>query len=151
MNSKLLESVAQDLFSIPPLIGRSVRRKLLKSPAAGLPAGLSLAHVQIMKTLQLEGPLHMTGIGQRLLIRGPQMTHLIDGLAEKGLVRRSADTEDRRAVRVLLTDSGREFLDEHDRIIVDGLRKTLSALTAEELGELSASLRSVRDILSKLE
>ena len=58
MNSRLLENVAQDQLTIPPFIGRSIRRKLLKSPAVWLPVSLPPARVHIVKTLQVEGTLH---------------------------------------------------------------------------------------------
>jgi DNA-binding MarR family transcriptional regulator len=151
MTSDLVSTVAEDLFSIPPRIGRSIRRKLLRTAPAGLHVGIAPGHVHIMKTLQDEGTLHVTGIGQKLLLPGPQMTHLLDGLVEQGMVERRTDPVDRRSINIILTDKGRDFLEEHDKVIMDGIRTALSSLDAEELEDLSVSLRRLSDTLSKLE
>jgi MarR family transcriptional regulator, transcriptional regulator for hemolysin len=39
-------------------------------------------------------------------IEGPTLTHHLDGLEKSGLIERERDPEDRRAVRVELTDAG---------------------------------------------
>jgi MarR family transcriptional regulator, transcriptional regulator for hemolysin len=42
-------------------------------------------------------------------IEGPTLTHHLDGLEKSGLIDRERDPEDRRAVRVELTDAGDEL------------------------------------------
>jgi MarR family transcriptional regulator for hemolysin len=42
-------------------------------------------------------------------IEGPTLTHHLDGLEKSGLIERARDPEDRRAVRVELTDAGDEL------------------------------------------
>jgi hypothetical protein len=68
MERDTLDSVAEDLFSIPPLIGRSIRRRVLKTALASIRESISPTHIEIMKTLQEAGTLHVTGIGRRLRI-----------------------------------------------------------------------------------
>jgi DNA-binding MarR family transcriptional regulator len=147
----VVESAARDLFSIPPLIARSVRRKLTSLPAPFLPTGMSPVHMHILKVLEEDGPSHLNAIGQKLLIKGPHMTHLVDVLVERALVARSTNPEDRRSTIVTLTGEGRRFLEEHERVLLDGIRVLLRSLTTRELEELSTSLRTLRDTLLKLQ
>ena len=148
MTSDLVDTVAEELFSITPLIARSIRRKLNDTvPPRFHKVGISHAQVHIVKTLQDEGTLHISEIAQKLLIHGSQMTHLIDGLVEQGMVERHVDPGDRRSLNIILTDMGRELLEEHDRVVMDGIRATLSSLTEEELDRLSNSLRTLGDLL----
>ena len=146
----ILDSAAEDLFSIPPLIGRSIRRKLLKTALACMHEGVLPPHLEIMKILDNAGTLHVAQIGERLQIPRPQMTHLIDGLVNLGITERQTNPSDRRAIDITLTGKGRRVLREHDRRLRDVLRTTLSGLEREDLEELSVSLRKLRDILSKL-
>jgi len=146
----ILDAAVEDLFSIPPVIGRSIRRKLLKGALADTHEGVLPPHLEIMKTLDEAGTLHVAQIGERLQIPRPQMTHLIDGLVNLGIAERHTDPSDRRAIDITLTGEGRTALREHDVMLRDALRTTLSGLTGEDLEVLSASLRKLRDILSKL-
>ena len=151
MRSDVLEKVAVDLLSIPPLIFRGVRRKLLKTALVDTGVDISPLHFEIMKLLHEAGTLHVAEIGERLRIARAQMTHLIDKLADLGIVERQMDTADRRMTNIVLTGKGEAILEEQDSNIKNAIKETLSCLTDEELQDLSDSLRKLRDILSRLQ
>lgn len=151
MRSRILESVTEDLLSIPPIIFREVRRKLLRTALVNIDVDISPVHFGIMKLLYETGTLHVAEIGERLQIARPQMTHLIDKLADLEIVERHADTTDRRMINIVLTDKGKTTFEEHDKSIRKAMRDTLSCFTDKELDDLSDSLRKLRDLLSKLQ
>ena len=151
MKPEMLDSIAEDLFTIPPLIGRSIRRKLLRMAMAHIREDISPPHFEIIKTLEEAGTLHVTEIGERLQIPRPQMTHLIDKLVALDMVERQPDARDRRIINIALTGKGKTLLKKHRRVIEGTIKKSLTSLTDEELEELSTSLRKLRQILSKLE
>ena len=150
MRNDILERVAEDLFSIPPLIGRSIRRKLLKMALTSFNKNTVPPHFEIMKLLDEAGTLHIAEIAERLQMTGPQMTHLIDKLVDLALVKRQVGTTDRRTINVMLTRKGKTTLEEHDSFIRNTIKDTLSCLTDKELEDLSVSLRKLRDIFSKI-
>ena len=150
MRSKILDSVTEDLLSIPPIIFREIRRKLLRTALINLDLDISPVHFGIMKQLQEAGTLHVAEIGERLQIARPQMTHLLDKLAELKIIERHTDKTDRRMINIVLTDKGKNTLEEHTSGIRKAMRETLSVLTDKELDDLSDSLRKLQDLLSKL-
>jgi DNA-binding MarR family transcriptional regulator len=151
MKNSILDRVAEDLFSTMPLIGRSIRRKLLKTALTGFNEDITPPLFEIMKLLEETGTLHVAEIGERLQIARPQMTHLIDKLVDLDIVERQTGTADRRMINITLTKKGKTILKKHDSHIKNATRETLSCLTDEELQDLSASLRKLRDIFSKLQ
>jgi len=151
MRSEILESITEDLLSIPPLIFRGVRRKLLKTALANSDVDITPLQFEIMRLLEEVGTLHIAEIGEKLQIARPQMTHLIDKLEGLGMVERQMGAADRRTIDIVLTGQGKDTLKEHDSRIRNAIRETLSCLTDEELEDLSDSLRKARDVLSKLE
>jgi len=151
MKNNILDRVAEELFSIPPLIGRSIRRKLLKTALTSFNKDIVPPHFEIMKLLQEAGTLHIAEIAERLQIAGPQMTHLIDKLVDLDLVERQTGTADRRTINITLTSKGKTTLEEHNSWLRNAIRNTLSCLTGEELEDLSASLRKLQDIFLKLQ
>jgi DNA-binding MarR family transcriptional regulator len=150
VNKGALESVVEDLLSIPPLMRRNIQRKLVRTAFARI-EDISLPHFEIMKTLEESGTAHIVEIGKKLQIPKPQMTHLVDRLERLEMVERQPDESDRRSFNLTLTEKGCRTLEEHDRIIKNSIKQKLSCLTGDELRELSVSLRKLRDILSKLQ
>jgi DNA-binding MarR family transcriptional regulator len=151
MRDETLEKVAADLLSVPPLIFRLIRRKLVMTTLADTDVDIKLLHFEIMKVLQEEGTLHPARIGEMLLIAKAQMTHLIDKLEELGFVKREMDASDRRTINITLTDKGSKVMEEQDNLVINAVRENMAALTEVELETLSSSLRNLRDILFKLQ
>jgi len=151
MRRDILERVALDLLSIPPLIFRGIRRKLIRTTLTDIPVDITPLHFEIVRLLEEEGTLHIAEIVERLQIAKAQMTQLIDRLADLNLVERKTDIADRRTINITLTSEGRTVLEEHRKSIMSAIQETMSCLTDEEVADLSDSLRKLRHILSKLQ
>ena len=149
--TRIIDAVAEELFSTMPLIGRSIRRKLIRTALDGFDKDITPPHFEIIKLLMESGSLHIAEIGERLQIARPQMTHLIERLVEHDIAERQIGKEDRRMINVSLTEKGKTLIKEHEDQIRKATMETLSSLTVGELKELSASLRTLREIFSKLE
>lgn len=146
----MLDALADDLFSVPALVVRASRRKLLKTALACVDETITPLHFGVMKALMEAGPMCVTAVGDRLQVPPPQMTRVVDRLVTAGLVQRHTDPSDRRTVNLVLTDRGTTAMKEHEAAIRDSVAEALSCLTDEELRQLSASLKSLRDTFSKL-
>jgi DNA-binding MarR family transcriptional regulator len=151
MRGDILGRVAIDLLSLPPLIFRLIRRKLLMTTLADADVDIKLLHFEIMRVLKEEGIRHPAEIGERLLVAKAQMTHLIDKLFELDFVKREMGSDDRRTINITLTDKGTKVLEEQDNLVISAIRDNMSSLTDKELEALSHSLRTLRDILFKLQ
>ena len=151
MGSDIPGRVAVDLLSIPPLVFRIIRRKLINTTLADIDMDIRFPHIEIMSVLKEEGTLHPAEIGERLQIAKAQMTHLVDKLVELVLVERNVGAVDRRTINITLTDKGRSFMEQHENIVFNAVGEYISDLEESELETLSTSLRNLRDILFKLQ
>src|SRR5262245_49900475 len=70
---------------------------------------LNMQELRVVELLGNEGPRMMRELAEHLKVAVNSMTSIADGLERKGLVRRHRSEEDRRVVRVELTDSGRDI------------------------------------------
>ncbi|WP_115045779.1 MarR family winged helix-turn-helix transcriptional regulator [Xanthomonas arboricola] len=75
------------------------------------------------------GGIRQVALAQQLGMEGPSLVRLLDKLAAQGLVRREADSSDRRANQLWLTDAG--------QALVGRIEVRLDALRAEVFGTLS--------------
>jgi len=84
------------------------------------------------------------------------VTRLLNRVEKRGLLSRVRSSEDRRVVRLELTDDGRELAERMPEIFVDVLERAVEGFTSEEVGFLKSMLRrihancsdQVRDIAS---
>lgn len=73
------------------------------------PLGLSLAKLNVLSTLVgSNSPLTLGELAQRLACVRSNVTQLVDRLESDGLVRRESDPADRRSIRAVITDAGRD-------------------------------------------
>jgi DNA-binding MarR family transcriptional regulator len=151
MRNESMSRVALDLLSLPPLIFRLIRRKLVMTTLAETDVNLKLLHFEIMHVLKEEGTMHVAKIGDKLLIAKAQMTHLIEKLVELAFVEREMSPIDRRTMNISLTEKGRKFMDEQDSLILNAARDNMVSLSDNEVEELSVSLRNLRDVLFKMQ
>ena len=81
---------------------------------------LTLPQYRVLGILA-EGSAAASGLADRLAVRRPSITAVIDGLVARGLVDRRQEDTDRRRVALRLTDEGFRTLAEADRAVDDYL------------------------------
>jgi len=79
------------------------------------------------------------------------VTQLVDGLVDMALVRREADTRDRRVVRIKLTDLAVSKLAEFRKNYLTATSQVFDVLTDEEIRELVGLLEKVDAGLTRRE
>jgi DNA-binding MarR family transcriptional regulator len=79
-----------------------------------------------------------------MITRTPDITRLVDRLADAGLATRDRSTQDRRLVLLKITAAGLELLARLDQPILDVHRRQLAHLSPAELDELNRLLVKVR-------
>jgi DNA-binding MarR family transcriptional regulator len=108
--------------------------------------GLTAQQYNALRLLRGSHPerLPTLAIAARLVSRAPDITRLIDRLAERGLVARERPADNRRVVLVGITDAGLDLLRQLDGPVRDCGRRQLGHLKAAELAELTDLLRRAR-------
>ena len=79
------------------------------------------------------------------------MTRLLDRLEAKGLLERERSAEDRRVVRLTLTDAGRDVVRHIPQVLADVNNEALQGFSAEDFTQMKTLLQRMHDTLSKTE
>ena len=90
--------------------------------------------------LLAEGSSAASGLADRLAVRRPSITALIDGLVARGLVDRRQEDSDRRRVELRLTKDGERILAAADRAVDDYLVSIAGHLPPKEEAQALRSL-----------
>ncbi len=106
-------------------------------------SGLTVGQFGVLETLLHLGPLHQCELARKHLQSGGNITMIVDNLEKAGLVRRERLPEDRRYVRVHLTDAGRERIAELFPRQARNVTEQMSVLTDAEQEELARLCRKL--------
>ena len=123
-------------------LGRATARIQLQVEQALKGLGLTLTQHNALRILNGAGPGGLCGteIAARMISAVPDMTRLLDRLADAGLVERERDPENRRFVTARITEAGRER--------VAAAIPVLDALHREQFKGLSeGQLRTLLELL----
>ena len=128
------------IFRISDAIGTRMER-------AYAPFGISRGEFDVLATLRRAGAPYALAPGDlssALMITSGGITGRLDKLERAGLLRRSPDPDDRRGVRVTLTDEGVALIDNAVQAGLAVQREVLdSSLTPRQIDELDELLRAV--------
>jgi MarR family 2-MHQ and catechol resistance regulon transcriptional repressor len=105
--------------------------------------GLTAGQFGVLEALLHLGPLHQCDLAQKLLNTGGNVTMIIDNLEKRDMVRRERSKEDRRFVRVHLTEAGNKLISEIFPQHVRDITREVNILTAQEQEELGRLCRKL--------
>jgi long-chain acyl-CoA synthetase len=92
---------------------------------------LTLPQFRVLGILA-EGSSAASGLADRLAVRRPSITAVVDGLVTRGLVDRRQEDTDRRRVELRLTDEGAQILADADRAVDDYLASIAAFLPSKD-------------------
>ena len=83
-------------------------------------------------------------------IKKQNMTYIINNLEKKEFIKRFPDINDRRLVKIKITNEGKEFLNQWQKNALVEMKNNLSTLRNDDLELLLNSIQSIKIVLSKL-
>jgi DNA-binding MarR family transcriptional regulator len=107
--------------------------------------GISPSQYNLLRILRGAGASGRTmrEIAERMINRDPDVTRLADRTVKLRLARRLRDAEDRRVVKLYISEKGRAMLARLDEAVHLFLQQAMAGLDASQL-------RTLRDLLAKV-
>ena len=107
---------------------------------------------EVLALIRRQEPASLTPlqVAQQLLTSQSGMTGKLDRLERQGLLDRISDTDDRRTIRLAITDAGRTLIDDAFTISLSVYRSMLDELTPDEGRDLERLLDKLLTRLDEL-
>ena len=109
------------------------------------------SHAKVIFHLHCGGEASVSEIAKNLSISKSNMTPIIDKLIQENLVERFTDSNDRRIIRVRVTEKGHEFCLKQREKTKKHLEEKISSLSPEELERIKDLAKELNSIFSKIE
>jgi len=119
----------------------SAHAVLIKEFAAGgIWSDVSMREYDVLYTLsKCAEPIRLGELNRHVLLSQPALSRMVERLADRGLVKRTADPADRRSVHLSLTDAGRAVQRTIGRRHARGVAEIITArLTGDQIRQLAA-------------
>jgi DNA-binding MarR family transcriptional regulator len=126
------------LLTCANLIETSIRRRLQQE------FDLTLPRFDLLAQLDRVDGLKMSELSRRLMVTSGNVTGIADQLERDGWLSREADSEDRRATRLRLTDYGRRRFRALAKIHESWVIELMSSLDRDEQRELQRLLGKLK-------
>lgn len=139
---------AGDLSAGEPLseIFWAVARRLRETSQETLaPWDITPAHLRALRTLGHHGSMRLSELSGRLHIAPRSATEVVDALESRGLVRRRADPDDRRATLVEVTEHGADVMAAIRAARGTDVERLFGQLSPADRADLARILGQLRD------
>ncbi|HKN65134.1 MAG TPA: SMC-Scp complex subunit ScpB [Gemmatimonadaceae bacterium] len=110
-------------------------------------AGLSAPRLSALSVVIYRGPISLTELAKAESVTAPTMTRLVQALVRAGLVEKSVDAEDNRAVLLRATDMGRQTLDIARARRLAALEELLSKLNHDDVVAVERAVNVLEPLL----
>ena len=104
---------------------------------------LTVSQFGVLEALFHLGPLYQRDLAEKLLKSGGNMTLVIDNLEKRELVKREREVDDRRCIKVCLTQKGHQLISRIFPSHVAAVVNEIGILTPDEQKELGRLCRKL--------
>lgn len=138
-------SDAADGMAMVTSVVRAQQLLMERIDAVLRPRGLTFARYEVLRLLSFarEAAMPMSRLGSLLQVHPTSVTSAVDRLVAQGFVERVRDDADRRVVRAVLTDAGREAVEEATAALNGEVFKT-PGLPEGDVRDLTDRLTALR-------
>ena len=105
---------------------------------------------RILGMLMFYGTMPMSTISKKLCVTKPSITAIINKLVEEKMVDRHYEKEDRRIIKISLTEKGKHYLLKSRDETKETIKKNLSTLSVSDFNKLFKASEDMIQILSKI-
>lgn len=106
--------------------------------------GVTPSQFEVLEALYHKGPMKVCAITEKILTSNGNMTVIIANLEKEGLVRRTADPNDRRASIIKITEPGKDIIEAIFPLHLEYLKESFSRLEDEEKEEIIRLMKKMQ-------
>ncbi len=117
-----------------------------------LPHGMTSERLSALSVIDKRGPISVTALAEKEMVRPATMSRMVTALVEDGLVKRGQDKDDGRGVLVTTTSKGRRAFQRAQELRLHHFAEVLESLSSEQLSamrNLAGALERLTELLDK--
>ena len=146
MSAEGLQTETETRSEIAALLHEQFARLTRQLRTLELPNGMTPERLSALSVIDKRGPISVTALADKEMVRPATMSRMVAALVEDGLVKRGEDKSDGRGVLVTTTAKGRRTFQRAQEQRLQHFAEVLDSLSAEQL----SAMRSLTTALERL-
>lgn len=146
MKKANITDIAENFARLIPIFGQ----KVIEPFEDNIKNVLSPLTMNTLLIISKKEFITMTELAKYLNVLRPQLTPIVDKLIKYDYVERESDPNDRRIVRIKITQSGIIFVKKVHKNAVDNAKKRIETFSNEDLLLLEESLNNLYRLIEKM-
>ncbi|KHK04323.1 MarR family winged helix-turn-helix transcriptional regulator [Desulfovibrio sp. TomC] len=131
-----LDTCARELLDVMPLVMQDLRRTMRSQSAPDL----RVPELRSLAFLRCNPGSNLTDLAEYIGVSLPSMSKLVDTLTARGFIVRTPDAQDRRRVRLDLTETGLGILAKAREAVKASFAAKLAKLAPQDVERVTASM-----------
>jgi DNA-binding MarR family transcriptional regulator len=141
-----ISAAAEMRSEIAALLHEQFARLTRQLRTMELPQGMTPERLSALSVIEKRGPISVTALADKEMVRPATMSRMVTALVEEGLVKRSDDKTDGRGVLVSATQKGRRVYQRAQEQRLQHFAEVLDSLNDDQL----AAMRNLTSALERL-
>lgn len=108
-------------------------------------SGISMSQIGVLFHIHRMGCIGVTDLGEDMGVTSAAASQISERLVQQGLILRSEDPQDRRVKQIILTEEGRQMLQESIHARQEWLEDLADNLSTDEKEQITAALNILID------
>ncbi|EKO38612.1 MAG: transcriptional regulator [Solidesulfovibrio magneticus str. Maddingley MBC34] len=140
-----LDTCARELLDVMPLIMQDLRRTMRSQSAPDL----RVPELRSLAFLRHNPGSNLTDLAEYIGVSLPSMSKLVDTLTYRGFIERTPDAQDRRRVRLGLTEAGFAILAKAREAVKASFAAKLARLEPNDVELVTTSMRLLHTLFTQ--
>jgi DNA-binding MarR family transcriptional regulator len=146
MSEGISAEAADPRSEIAALLHEQFARLTRQLRTLELPQGMTPERLSALSVIEKRGPISVTALADKEMVRPATMSRMVTALVEEGLVKRSDDKTDGRGVLVSATPKGRRTYQRAQEQRLQHFAEVLDSLNDDQI----AAMRNLTSALERL-
>jgi DNA-binding MarR family transcriptional regulator len=146
MSSQGFQPEAETRSEIAAQLHEQFARLTRQLRTLDLPQGMTPERLSALSVIEKRGPISVTALADKEMVRPATMSRMVAALVEEGLVKRGEDKSDGRGVLVTTTAKGRRAFQRAQEQRLQHFAEVLDSLSTDQL----SAMRSLTTALERL-
>jgi DNA-binding MarR family transcriptional regulator len=111
-------------------------------------SGLTFPQLSVISTLTKNGELKVSVLSDKIGLSDSTVSGILDRLEQKNIIRRERNQDDRRVVKIALTEGSRKFCKDFHKRAEEHFSNLLKRLSEQEIKDIIKGLETLNSVLS---